>query len=306
MGKTIKEIADEIGVSKQAVYKRLTGKLKNVCAPYTYTEYNYLCLTEEGERIIKEDFAKNPCATPLRESGAVRSNPVSNTDNIRSDTAPNTEYVNTPYGTNTDGVHTDNIQNVSTSVSKSVSNTLPEYASHTERIDPLSETNTEHSVKFTEHSVSSTEQSAPNTPVSNTEQLHSSYGVHTEQSNTNTDELFEKLHQMEIELIKANAEIEKRDEKINHLQQRIEDKEQIISEQKEDIIRIDSERKVLTASLFKNNEFIEELMKLPLSKRIFGWNQVQKRLKDTRNSTESHMTDENVMIVSVENSENDD
>lgn len=300
MGKTIKEIADEIGVSKQAVYKRLTGKLKNVCAPYTYTEYNYLCLTEEGERIIKEDFIKNPCATPLREYGAVRSNPVSSTDNIRSEAAPNTEYANTPYGTNTDGVHTDNIRNTSASVS----DTAPEYVSHTEQIQPVPETSTEHSVKFTEHSVSDTEQSASSTPVSDTEQLHSSYGVHTEQSDTNTDELLEKLHQMEIELVKANAEIEKRDEKITHLQQRIEDKDQIISEQKESIVRIDSERKVLTASLFKNNAFIEDLLHLPLAKRIFGWNNVQKRLRDTQSDTQADITDEPSVIISVDGSQN--
>lgn len=300
MGKTIKEIADEIGVSKQAVYKRLTGKLKNVCAPYTYTEYNYLCLTEEGERIIKEDFIKNPCATPLREYGAVRSNPESNTDNIRSGAAPNTEYANTPYGTNTDGVHTDNIRNTSASVC----DTAPEYVSHTEQIRSAPEANTEHSVKFTEHSVLDTEQSASSTPVSDTERLHSSYGVHKEQSDTDTDELLEKLHQMEIELIKANAEIEKRDEKINHLQQRIEDKDQIISEQKESIVRIDSERKVLTASLFKNNAFIEDLLHLPLAKRIFGWNNVQKRLRDTQSDTQADITDEPSVIISVDGSQN--
>ena len=32
--KTIRQIADEIGVSKQAVYKRYKGKLHTVCAPY--------------------------------------------------------------------------------------------------------------------------------------------------------------------------------------------------------------------------------------------------------------------------------
>lgn len=31
-GKTIKQLADEIGVSKQAVYKRYKGKLNTVCA----------------------------------------------------------------------------------------------------------------------------------------------------------------------------------------------------------------------------------------------------------------------------------
>ena len=36
--KTIRQIADEIGVSKQAVYKRYKGKLHTVCAPYAHTE----------------------------------------------------------------------------------------------------------------------------------------------------------------------------------------------------------------------------------------------------------------------------
>mgnify|MGYP002225183355 FL=1 len=31
--KTIRQIADEIGVSKQTVYKRYKGKLHTVCAP---------------------------------------------------------------------------------------------------------------------------------------------------------------------------------------------------------------------------------------------------------------------------------
>lgn len=36
--KTIRQIADEIGVSKQTVYKRYKGKLHTVCAPYAHTE----------------------------------------------------------------------------------------------------------------------------------------------------------------------------------------------------------------------------------------------------------------------------
>lgn len=58
MAKTIKEIAEEIGVSKQAVYKRYRGKLSAVCAPYAYTEYGVVYLDEQGEAIIKQDFAK--------------------------------------------------------------------------------------------------------------------------------------------------------------------------------------------------------------------------------------------------------
>lgn len=57
MAKTIKQIADEIGVTKQAVYKRFKGKLNTVCAPYAHTEDGILYLDEPGERIIKNDFA---------------------------------------------------------------------------------------------------------------------------------------------------------------------------------------------------------------------------------------------------------
>ena len=58
MAKTIKQIADEIGVTKQAVYKRFKGKLNTLCAPYAHTEDGILYLDEQGEQIIKNDFAK--------------------------------------------------------------------------------------------------------------------------------------------------------------------------------------------------------------------------------------------------------
>jgi len=54
--KTIKQIADEIGVSKQAVYKRYKGKLHTVCAPYAHTEQGVLYIEEQGETLIKQDF----------------------------------------------------------------------------------------------------------------------------------------------------------------------------------------------------------------------------------------------------------
>lgn len=57
MAKTIKQIADEIGVTKQAVYKRFKGKLNTACAPYAHTEDGILYLDEPGEQIIKNDFA---------------------------------------------------------------------------------------------------------------------------------------------------------------------------------------------------------------------------------------------------------
>ena len=54
--KTIRQIADELGVSKQAVYKRFKGKLHTVCAPYAHTEQGVLYLEEQGETLIKQDF----------------------------------------------------------------------------------------------------------------------------------------------------------------------------------------------------------------------------------------------------------
>lgn len=57
--KTIRQIADEIGVSKQAVYKRYKGKLHAVCAPYAHTEQGVLYLSEQAETLIKQDFLKD-------------------------------------------------------------------------------------------------------------------------------------------------------------------------------------------------------------------------------------------------------
>lgn len=54
--KTIRQIADELGVSKQAVYKRYKGKLYTVCAPYAHTIQGVLYLSEQGETLIKQDF----------------------------------------------------------------------------------------------------------------------------------------------------------------------------------------------------------------------------------------------------------
>lgn len=282
MGKTIKNIADEIGVSKQAVYKRLTGKLKNVCAPYIYTEYNCMCIKEEGERIVKEDFIKNPCATSLRSES------VPHMENVRSVPAPSMEQMRSTYSQNTE-----HIGSVSVSDMEHIRNTaIPD----TEYIQNQPKPNTEH-IRF------DTEQSntpAPNTYVPEAEHIGSTTVSNTEQS----DVLLEKLHQMELELVKAQAEIEKRNEKIEHLQQRIGDKEQIIDEQKESIARIDSERKVLTASLFRNNAFIEDLLHLPLMRRIFGWNNVQKQLRDTQNDTQSDIADEQTVIVDIDGSKN--
>ena len=72
--KTIRQIADEIGVSKQAVYKRYKGKLHTACAPYAHTEQGILYIEEQGETLIKQDFLHTECsigAHTERSNGAV-------------------------------------------------------------------------------------------------------------------------------------------------------------------------------------------------------------------------------------------
>jgi len=64
VAQTIKQIADEIGVTKQAVYKRFKGKLNTVCAPYAHTEEGILYLDEPGEQIIKNDFSNTYRSNP--------------------------------------------------------------------------------------------------------------------------------------------------------------------------------------------------------------------------------------------------
>lgn len=59
MSKTIKQIADELNVSKQAVYKRYKNKLYTEVYPYTHIENNILYIDEQGEKIIKQDFFKS-------------------------------------------------------------------------------------------------------------------------------------------------------------------------------------------------------------------------------------------------------
>lgn len=76
--KTIRQIADEIGVSKQAVYKRYKGKLHTVCAPYAHTVQGVLYLSEQAEALIKQDFLQNDCSNGAhteRSIGAVLEQP---------------------------------------------------------------------------------------------------------------------------------------------------------------------------------------------------------------------------------------
>ena len=377
MGKSIRMIAEEIGVSKQAVYKRFTGKLKNVCAPYVYTEYNCIYLTEEGEAIIKKDFADNPCAVPVH------------TQYIRNTSVPVSEQTHSAYGAGTEQAHDNSSSELNTPRSinseqpivKPVNSNISVNNNAVTKTNPHTymATDAERSAayesanKYTEQSptqtisVSDTEyirSDSPGNAASNsvavnmtpqaesvsaaieTEQgsahsnstphmvypyadnAQSTYGstVHdteqirsdANQSVSYTDEILkkaekyeaenselkEKLHEMELKLIRANAEIEKSDEKIKYLDQKLNDKEQMIADQRQNIDKIDTERKILTASLLKNNSFIENLIKLPLSKRIFGWKDVKKQLTDSRNDVISDVTagesaQENTVIAAV-------
>lgn len=61
--KTIKQIAEELNVSKQAVYKRYKGKLYTDVRPYTHTNNGVVYIDEQGENIIKQDFLKNKPGT---------------------------------------------------------------------------------------------------------------------------------------------------------------------------------------------------------------------------------------------------
>ncbi len=72
--KTIKQVAEELGVSKQAVYKRLSGKLKDVCAPYVHTEHSKTLLSDEAVNIVKSDFLSSPYDAKLHTKH-IRSTP---------------------------------------------------------------------------------------------------------------------------------------------------------------------------------------------------------------------------------------
>lgn len=57
--KTIAEIAKEIGVSKQAVYKRYKGRLYTEVHTYAHTENGITYIAEQGEALIKRDFLED-------------------------------------------------------------------------------------------------------------------------------------------------------------------------------------------------------------------------------------------------------
>lgn len=80
--KTIKQIAEELNVSKQAVYKRYKGKLYTDVRPYTHTDNGVVYIDEQGENIIKQDFLKNKPGTNGTD-----------TEHIQGHSGADTEYI---------------------------------------------------------------------------------------------------------------------------------------------------------------------------------------------------------------------
>lgn len=63
--KTIRQIADEIGVSKQAVQKRISREpLYTRIQPYIDTKQGTKYIDEDGEKLIKQAFLGDTPATP--------------------------------------------------------------------------------------------------------------------------------------------------------------------------------------------------------------------------------------------------
>lgn len=56
-GKTVKQIADDLGVSKQAVHqKRKSGALAKALQPFTTTENGVVYISVDGENLLKQAF----------------------------------------------------------------------------------------------------------------------------------------------------------------------------------------------------------------------------------------------------------
>lgn len=60
MGKTIKQIAEELGVTKQAVHqKRKSNGLSTALQPFTTTVDGIVYMSVDGEKLIKQAFLEN-------------------------------------------------------------------------------------------------------------------------------------------------------------------------------------------------------------------------------------------------------
>lgn len=68
MSKTIKEIAEEIGVSKQAVFKKMKREpLSTSLQGFTTTVDGRLMVSVDGEKLIKQAFLKNKASTTVNQ-----------------------------------------------------------------------------------------------------------------------------------------------------------------------------------------------------------------------------------------------
>lgn len=74
MSKTIKQLAVELGVSKQAVQKRISREpLCTSIQPYIYTKEGTKYITEDGENIIKSAFSKSGIDTVSMDKSIYKS-----------------------------------------------------------------------------------------------------------------------------------------------------------------------------------------------------------------------------------------
>jgi predicted transcriptional regulator len=62
--KTIKQIADDIGVTKQAIFKRIkTPPLSTTLEPFMSKVNSAVVVSEKGEKLIKQAFSKTKAST---------------------------------------------------------------------------------------------------------------------------------------------------------------------------------------------------------------------------------------------------
>lgn len=70
MSKTIKEIAEEIGVSKQAIFKKMKREpLSTSLQGLTSTVDGRLTVSVDGEKLIKQAFFKDGPSTTVNQIG---------------------------------------------------------------------------------------------------------------------------------------------------------------------------------------------------------------------------------------------
>lgn len=75
--KTVKQIADEIGVSKQAIYKKIKSEpLSTGLQPFLSTENGKLTVTDDGEKLIKWAFLEAVPSTKQSTVNTENSQPV--------------------------------------------------------------------------------------------------------------------------------------------------------------------------------------------------------------------------------------